>query len=713
MTQMKPLSLAVAAACSLMALPPAFAQQAEEGKEEMASVVVTATRGAKAVDKIPGAVTVIGQQDLATQYQIADDPSQALATFVPGYSPSRQKMSSTGESLRGRTPLILLDGIPQSNPLRAGMREGYFADSAIIERIEVVSGASAVQGMGATGGIINYITKSPKANGTQVGVNARASTQFRSDNLDWKTGVTVSHKTDAFDLLGYASVQRRGMSYDGRGRRLGIDNVQGDTLDTQGHDLFLKLGKSFGDQLNQRIQLTLNRFDLKGNGDYRNEPGVLVEGIPTSSVPGTPEGLPPENRVRTASLDYRHADLAGGAFTAQLFKHDFESLFGSTQVATFQDPAIDPTRKLWDQSQIVADKVGSRITYVRPDTFVQGLEVTVGLDVLRDHSLQRLATTNRTWVPELKFESYAPFAQLEYEFGPVTVRGGVRHENAKLEVDTYTTLAAYGSRRVEGGSTEFSKAVKNIGAIWRFAPQWSVFAGSAEGFGLPDAGRLLREVRVPNQSVSTLITLQPVVTRNNEVGINWRGAAGQLGLSRYDSRSELGSVLRITNGVGVLERLPVVVKGWEVSGDWRPAKEWSVFGSYARTDGKTAATQGAPLDLALGARSQGPDKAVLGANWRPLAGAQLRLQATHLFDRHINIDRMVGATDLEEKFQGYTLVDLSSNFDTAYGRVGVSVENLLDKQYVGYYSQAAAATDAGNTYAGRGRTLAVSWSRMF
>ena len=49
----------------------------------------------------------------------------------------------------------------------------------------------------------------------------RAATQFRSDNLDWKTGYSVSHKSDAFDLLGYASVQRRGMGYDGRGRRLG------------------------------------------------------------------------------------------------------------------------------------------------------------------------------------------------------------------------------------------------------------------------------------------------------------------------------------------------------------------------------------------------------------------------------------------------------------------------------------------------------------
>jgi outer membrane cobalamin receptor len=68
--------------------------------------------------------------------------------------------------------------------------------SAIIERIEVIAGASAMQGMGATGGIINYITKTPRTNGTTHAVSVRAATQFRSDNVDWKTGYAITHKDD-------------------------------------------------------------------------------------------------------------------------------------------------------------------------------------------------------------------------------------------------------------------------------------------------------------------------------------------------------------------------------------------------------------------------------------------------------------------------------------------------------------------------------------
>ena len=93
--------------------------------------------------------------------------------------------------------------------------------------------------------------------------------------------------------------------------------------------------------------------------------------------------------------------------------------------------------------------------------------------------------------------------------------------------------------------------------------------------------------------------------------------------------------------------------------------------------------------------------------------AQLRVQATHLRDRDINFGRVVGTSKLQENFKGYSLFDAAATFDTLYGRVGVSIENLFDKQYVGYYSQSAAKEDPAATYAGRGRTLAVSWSKTF
>ncbi|WUR16011.1 TonB-dependent receptor [[Empedobacter] haloabium] len=712
MTQPLPLVRAVGAACLLMAHGAVLAQTATpDDADEMKEVIVTATRTAKAVDKIPGAVSVISQRELETQYLVADDPSAALATYIPGYAPSRQKMSSAGESMRGRTTLILLDGVPQSNPLRAGMREGYFADTAIIERIEVINGASAIQGMGATGGIVNYITKTPKTPGTSVTVNARVASQFRHDNVDWKTGLTVTHKSGEFDLLAHGSVQRRGMGYDGRGRLLGIDVVQGDTMDAAGGDFFVKLGRNFGDQ---RLQLTVNRFKFEGDGDYRNVPAVFAQGIPTSSTEGTPPGMPARNDVKTASLDYRHADLFGGALSAQLFSQDFSSLYGATNTATFQDIRYAPIGTFYDQSEIVADKHGAKLTYVRPDLLLRGLEATAGVDFLRDRSRQQLAGTGRTWVPTLDFKSTAPFLQLEYEFGPVTVRGGLRHESADLRVATYTTLASYGNRLVQGGERSFSKSVKNLGAVWRFAPQWSAFASSAEGFGLPDVGLVLRGVNRPNQSVAQLFNLEPVVTRNNEVGVNWRGALGHVGASMYDSRSKLGTVLRINaQGIGVLDRVPTTVRGWEVAGELRASKTVSAFGSYAKTMGKTAATAGAPMDLALGARSQAPDKLVLGANWQPLAGTQLRLQATRLEDRDINIGRVVGTANLEEHFRGYTLADLAATFDTRYGKFGLAVENLTDRQYVGYYPQSANYKEATSYFAGRGRTFSASVTRTF
>jgi iron complex outermembrane recepter protein len=690
----------------------ADANAAKDEAATLDSVVVTATRTSKAIDKIPGAVSVITRKEIDEQLRVSEDLSQVLAAQVPGYAPSRQKLTSFGESMRGRTPLILFDGVPQTNPLRAGAREGYFADPAIIERVEVVSGASAVQGLGATGGIINFISKTPRDEGTRHTIDLKYGTQFRSDDATWKAGYTLEHKS-RFDALVYMGATLRGVGVDGDGRRLGIEGTQGDTQDSAATDFFGKFGLDIGDA--QRLQLSLNQFQLEGDGDWTRVIGDRSIGRPTSARRGEPLGEPPRNRVHTVSADWSHADLAGGSASVQVYKQDFAATYGAGIFANFQDPAIAPVDSLVDQSEIIADKAGVRTDWVRPDLFVDGVELTVGLDWLSDKSKQRLAITDRTWVPELDFESIAPFTQVEYEAGPFTIRGGVRREQATLNVETYTTLAVYGRQQVQGGERSFTQWVRNLGGVWRFADGWSAFAAYNEGFGLPDVGLVLRAVNRPDQSVDKLVALEPVLTDNREIGLTWSGDHGSFTASAYDSRSELGSQVRVDNttGIGSISRVPIRVKGVEFAGEWRPHRDWMLSTTYATTRGKTAASAGAPLDVDLGARSQGPDKLVSAVRWAVTPSTSVRLQAAHYASRHINEGRMAGTARLEENFNGYTLADFSVAWASRWGDFGLGIENLLDRQYIGYYPQSNPAGTGEDYFAGRGRAYTFSWRRTF
>jgi len=121
----------------------------QESAEDRGEIVVTGSRSPKAVDKIAGAVTVITSAEVKRSLTITEDATAVLARSVPGYSESNQTMNTLGETMRGRTALYLFDGIPQSTPLRDGSRNATFTDMATIERIEVIGGASAAEGIGA------------------------------------------------------------------------------------------------------------------------------------------------------------------------------------------------------------------------------------------------------------------------------------------------------------------------------------------------------------------------------------------------------------------------------------------------------------------------------------------------------------------------------------------------------------------------------------
>ena len=290
-------------------LTPGVTLQAQQTSGSTEEIVVTTTRAARPLSQIPNTVTVIGQEDLARQVNISSDMSTILGNMLPSFSPSRQKLSSAGESLRGRNPIYMVDGVPQSNPLRDGARDAHTIDPLMLERVEVIHGANAIHGLGAAGGIINMITRDP-AEGLQQSLRLESGVQAEDvgESLSYGGSYSLSNDFGAADLLASASYRRTGLGYDADGRLVGFDNTQGDTMDSRMFNLFVKAGYDCSDQ---RLELTANYYNLENDNDWTAVAGDVANDIPTTVVKGGVEGDAPRNEVSLASLKYSNEDFLG------------------------------------------------------------------------------------------------------------------------------------------------------------------------------------------------------------------------------------------------------------------------------------------------------------------------------------------------------------------------------------------------------------------
>ena len=328
---------------------------------------------------------------------ISSDPSEVLGSLLPSYSPSRQKLTNSGETFRGRAVLFMIDGVPQSNPLRSGARDGYTIDMTQVERIEIIHGASAEHGLGATGGIVNFVTRRPESGrvNQKAGISATMPLGYESDGLSYKLNYEVSGSEGKWDYLGGASYQSHGLFYDSEDRPVGIDMTQGDTMNSTAYDILVKLGYWFDDE--QTIEFKVNRFELAGKHDYIAVEGDRSRNLPATTIKGSPQGEAPENDVVTTSLSYEHENLASSELGVQVFHQRFRALYGGSSFNTFQDPRIAPEGSLFDQSQNESDKLGAKVTLSRNGFFDDRLGITGGVDSLYDETRQVLAQTGREW----------------------------------------------------------------------------------------------------------------------------------------------------------------------------------------------------------------------------------------------------------------------------------------------------------------------------
>lgn len=742
----KPLSAAIACILLAWAATPVHAQsQSDDTGEQdtrkttatnLDNVIVTGSRSPKAVDKIPGAVTVVGQEEVKHTLSLTEDATAVLARTVPGYAEATQAMSNTGENLRGRIALRLFDGVPQGSPLREGTRNGTFTDMGIVGRIEVINGPSASEGIGAAGGIINYISAAPTKEGSETTITSRYSSQFGDDSEGWKLGVNYALKQENHDLLLAASHIERGISYDGDGRRIGM-NTSGSVSDSKANNLFVKGGFYFGEEGMQRLEASFSHFRITGNGNYHQVEGCRFDPVTcpvpstnTSERGGIAGSLAEFNDFTQYQVNYIHNDLWGGTLNLNLYAADQEMRYlpenGDDKQLIKVPPYPPGFVPIYDQSEIDSKKKGLRSAWTRSSVFgVQDLELRVGLDTVKDEAEQRLALTDRVWVPPMDYKSVAPWMQLNWDIGPVTLSGGYRRQDDELHVDSYTTTAFRNSVFVQGGGVKYVENLKNFGAIWRFAEGWSAFASYGEGFGLPNIGIPLRNISVPGQSVDRIKDLDAIVVENVEYGFNWRGQRGSLGVSRYESRTDFGASLSIDPATNdfLLTRAPNKIKGYELSSEYRFTDTFKASAVYSHARGWTSFYPESPAGLypagellkPMGVLDIGPDKLAMSVTWKFLPQADVTLGATKLFSRTLSGSAVRpydgSAFSYREETEGYTLFDLGVNYETQrFGRFTLGIENLLDKQYILSWAQVPGFQ---NYWAGRGRMVSLTHTFKF
>lgn len=690
----------------LVLMTPTLALHVNAAETTLDTVIVTSSRSDIEQDKSPQVVTIISREEIERQLAISSDSSEVLGSLLPSYTPSRQKMTGSGETFRGRTPLILVDGVPQSNPLRPSGRESHTIDFSMVEQIEVLHGASAIHGLGATGGIINIITRRPEQGrfNQHVSVHTTIPTSnLGTDTTSYKAAYRLDGQSGNVDYLLGLSYEDQGLFVDGSGEPVGVDNTQGDQMDSRSYDVLAKLGYWIDD--NKRIQASLNRYEIKGNHNYVSVTGDRANGIPTTSERGTPEGTAPYNKVWTTNIGYDDFDLYGMKLSAQLFNQEFEGLFGATNSGTFQDASIAPVGTLYDQSRVLSSKWGLKTSLTKDGLMDDRLKLTGGFDVLHDKSEQDLYLTGRTWVPAVEYLNYAPFLQAEFQLtDDLVLHGGLRHEIAELDIATYQTLASANSVTVAGGKPSFDETLFNIGAVYDLTDSVSLFANYAEGFGMPDAGRALRGINIPGQNVDTFLNLKPIVTDNIEVGTRYRHDHLDVELSYYRSSSEFGSRLERIGDDFFMRRQKTVIDGAEAALGYRLDEQNKVKLAYSYIRGRYDSTGDGQVNARLDGLNIAPNRLI--ASWSSDWNDQLSsfIQANYAFDRSFD--------DPKKEFDGYLLVDASLGYRLPYGRLELAVANLFDKDYVTYYSQSALVNDE-RYFKGRGRTLTLGYSLDF
>lgn len=646
-------------------------------------VVVTSRKREVLKEELTSAVTIVNPQTISDLQSVNSNTSDILAASVPGLGVSSGTSSNWGQTLRGRSVLILVDGVPQSTPLRNGSVDMRSIDSYAVERIEVIKGATSLYGNGAAGGMINYITKNAGGDQRLSGKTELATTGgvfSPRGTFGGRIYQSLYGKSGRLNYLVSGSYEQTGKVRDAEG------DIVGPTYGLSNNRIYNALGKvGFDITPKQRLQLSYNFFKSLQNNNLQEIMGNRVGEQKTLAVEGATPGSDPGTRWNhNAMLRYSHDDLIGAtSLNVSTYFNDFSTVF-------FYSPQFEGG----GQSTIHSNKKGLRVDLNTPITYSSNTfgDFTYGVDFLNDITSQPLLD-GRTWVPEMNMTSTAPFMQLQATLlNDLVFNGGVRYERINIGVEDYTTLKPYNAQTggfgtsidVRGGDLNYSNLVFNSGFRYNKFDYFKPYINFSQGFSVGDVGLVLRAARL--NDINNIQT-EAVIVNNYEAGFASEFKSFRLEASAYISKSKLGSSFIEQDGFYVIVRQPELVHGFELAADAYATKNLMLGATYSYVEGKRDGNGNDqyddPEDTFLGGERIAPPKYTVYAKFSPSAKFSLRgdLIASGARNRFSPQPNGIYRT-YEGKVDAYQIVNLSSSYQLS-GRtqLKLGVENLFNTDY--------------------------------
>ena len=706
---MKKLILPVMVLCATMSMAQNDPLDSKKDTISLEEVVITANRIKEKKTDAVANVTIIDQKKLQQFIKIAPDMSHLIGMIEPAMSLSTNTTNNRYQNLRGRSILVLIDGIPQSTPLRATDRDIRSIDPAAVERIEIVKGATSIYGNGAIGGIMNIVTKKSPKNvifGGQTTIGASARDSFKENRgFGYRFNQQFYGNYKGFSYLVDGAMNQTGSAIDGTGEYISPRYGLGDVRTYNG---LVKLSYQFDDD--NKVEAMYNFYQSLQNtplvasgGKYLERPRIGV--YDTKDPAAQDEGMRYNHNAYikfNSNNIFKRTDLELSAFTQH-------------QYAIFDYRKHNARSPRWEsssgQATVKGEKYGIRTQLTSKFLFSENVftQLLYGADVLIDKTSQPLVD-GRYWMPELTSYNSAPFLQTKTTFFQYYVlKAGLRYDYIDVSVPNYEVLRLRNTDPrvyVKGGDLTYNNLSPNIGIAYNQFKYFQPFISYSQGFSIFDLGRTLRAAKA---DVLSKINTEPVKTENYEAGAYAElSKYVHLSGSYFYTYSKLGSDLKSVSGFWVVDRTPQKVYGFEVNADIFPTKWLTLGGSFISFEGKKKSTEDGDWDGYMSGTSIPAPKATAYIRVTPTEYSYLQVNYLHTGSRdrfspdnrgvYTEGEGIVYPIDLFSLSAGYTF---NKSFSLALG-----IENLTDKVY---YTPASMLVARDAEYArGNGRYFNLS-----